>query len=149
MKNKTIFLLFFLVFSLYKSANIYAADDKQWNGYTRENKINLNYTQYNNDKKDKIDEEWEVVQNNSETQDNKNEEDDIILSIKAFGNTAISVLGGMVLNIVERTLQQKADQFTAGMMRGSNHIGNAYGQGLAVRSAYEYEKRGLKEKNNS
>lgn len=135
MKNKTILLLSFLVFSLCKSANVYAAD-KHWNGYSRENKININYNQYNSDKKDKIDEEWEIVPHNYDTQSNK--EDDLELKLKAAGNTALSIAGsvgmaacGMGVLFLEKIIQHRADQFTAAVVIGS--------------SLYEKEKNLLKE----
>lgn len=96
--------------------------------------------------RDEIDKDWEIVSKNTHTHEDTGEEDDTLLSLKAFGNTAVSVLGGIALNILERTVQQKADQFTSGMNAGLNYIGNSYGQGLAFRYAYENEKQSLKEK---
>jgi hypothetical protein len=125
--------LFLSTILLYSSSHVVAAD-------------NLN---------DKLCDEWVIVPHVYRSEHTTNEEDDDLeLSLKAFGNTALSILGGIGttaceigLNVFERTLQQQANQFSASVTRGSNFVGGLYGQGMGLRNAYDYEKNLLKKKN--
>lgn len=94
--------------------------------------------------------DWEIVPHQSSVPD---EEEDILLKAQALGNTFVSVLGGVsvtacniVLNIIENKIQNSSNQFSAGVALGSHAVGNLYGQGLALRDAYENEKNLLKHK---
>ena len=81
-----------------------------------------------------------------------NIEDDFELKVKAFGNTALNVLEGVgmtVLNIgldiIENEANKSKNQFNSGVALGSHIVGTLYGQGVALQQAYEKEKELLKE----
>lgn len=108
--------------------------------------------------------DWEIVPSHSGVSndgpsayssnnvDDYNVEDDFELKVKAFGNTAITLLEGagmtilnVGLNIAEERIRNNARQFDAWVGMGSAFVGNLYGQGLAFQQAYENEKELLKE----
>ncbi len=98
---------------------------------------------------------WEFVEDDEDAPEPvfENSKEDFEIKVKALGNTAISLLGGfgmtvcnMSLNIIERRLQAASNQFDSGVRTGSQFVGSLYGQGLAIRNAYENEKKSLKKK---
>ncbi len=109
--------------------------------------------------------DWEIVPSHSAVSndgasaysgnnvDGYNFEDDFELKVKAFGNTALNVLSGVgitVLNIgldiIENEANKSKNQFNSGVALGSHIMGNLYGQGVALQEAYENEKEILKER---
>jgi len=97
---------------------------------------------------------WEIISNESNEHNNeinKNEED-FWLKATAFGNTALTVLGGAGMtiinegiNIIEQRIKDNARQVDSTIAFGSQLVGTLYGEGLALRQAYENEKEILKE----
>ncbi len=101
-----------------------------------------------------IEDEWEMIENSniSDNSTNNNTED-FELKAQAFGNTVISILGGLGttvcnigLNLIENKIQNNINQFDHGVRNGSELVGNLYGQGIALKDIYESEKDLLNKK---
>lgn len=93
-----------------------------------------------------IDDDWEIVTHDYNAPDCSayNTEEDFELKVKAFGNTVISVVEGSLINAYNIALNHATHQFSASVAHGTHVVGNIYGQGLALQSAYENEKSILK-----
>lgn len=129
MRNKLIFLIFIMILS-----NSYAT---------------------NND----FEEEWQIVEppkkvickngyfENYDLVFQQNDNKDLDIKIKAACNTALTLATGAGMYIlqngiyfIEKSIEQRAQQFQIGAQLGSRFVGNLYGQGTSVINIYENEK---------
>ncbi len=124
MRNKIIFLTF--IFSL------------------------INAHASNNDYED---EGWEIVEHSTQNYQNE-EREDLDIKFKAVTNTALTLMGGVALKLIdtgiyfaEKGIETRMNQFQAGFTQASRSAGNLYGNGVAIRTMYNNEKRLLNSNN--